>query len=187
MRLAAFLERVGIRGKRLQISVVAAACVCLLAAIGFAVQALAGSEGTRLAKGAPPVPKGDALATLKNLDVKEWDWNNSKAIVAVVPTLRAPAIAALRKAGAVIPTPLIAGPNDPMYLLVYRGDSFCNPAACLHTYGQPPNWKPRLYKFLSVVVDVVDGAPKHWILGAYLSNRSPDIGSLGPVTELGHL
>jgi hypothetical protein len=43
MRLAAFLERVGIKGKRLQISVVAAACVCLLAAIGFAVQALAGS------------------------------------------------------------------------------------------------------------------------------------------------
>jgi len=186
MRLAGFLEQLGIRGKGLQVSVLAIACVCLLAAIGFAVGALAVSGGTPLAKGAPPVPKGEALTTLKNLAVKELNGDEySNASAAVVPTLWARARAALRNAGVVVPTPLMAGPKDPVYLVVFRGDSFCKPG-CQSIYG-PFGWKPKFGKFLSLVVSVVDGAPK-WILRPlYLSDRSPDLGSLGPVTELGHL
>jgi hypothetical protein len=125
MRLLGFLERFGIKGKRPQISVFAIACVCLLIAIGFTVAALAGSEGTPLAKGAPPVPKGEALAALNDLAAKELDGDYSTARAAAVPTLWAPAVAALRKAGIVVPTPLMAGPKDPVYLVVFRGDIFC--------------------------------------------------------------
>jgi hypothetical protein len=45
----------------------------------------------------------------------------------------------------------------------------------------------RSGKFLSFVVEAVNSSPK-WILPPeYLSDRAPDLDSLGPVTELGHL
>jgi|BarGraIncu01121A_1022015.scaffolds.fasta_scaffold54988_1 hypothetical protein len=191
MRLVGFLERLGIRGRRLQVSVLAIACVCLLAAIGFTVGALASSEGTPLAKGAPPVPKGEALTSLKTSAAKECPWPGSNTEVAVVPTMWAPAIATLRKARAVsrnVPSPYPSAARDPVYLLVFRGDRFAE-SGCLQQNIEIGRIGAglRTYKFLSVVVGVASSKPT-WILpGAFLSDRSPDLDSLGPVTELGHL
>ena len=175
-----------LRNKRSRLGALIVVGLCVLAAIGFGlVELISGTGSTkarttvsavRLAKYAPPVPKGAELAKLKAMALRVAAASNDKhpTSIEIVPTTAAEATFSLHGMPGKRVRKSRFGVRRPVYLVVVHGHFRCE--SC-------PSAVSGFVITGSAFVSVVD--PRTNRVGSFgFMNKAPKIANLGPVTTI---